>query len=94
MVYVLLLLFVVGCTTTEKAATVGALGGATVGGIIGHQTGHPLGGAAVGAAVGGLGGMVVGEHMQKKFCPVCGREYTGDAVYCSVDGTELKMKQQ
>ena len=93
-VIVLLALMVVsGCTTTEKAATMGALGGATVGGIIGHQSGHDLGGAAVGAAVGGLGGMVVGEHMQKKFCPVCGATYTSDTQYCPKDGTELKMKQ-
>lgn len=89
----MIVLMAVGCTTTEKAAAVGALGGATIGGIIGHQSGHGLGGAAVGAAVGGLGGMVVGEKMQTKFCPVCGKTYTSDTEFCPEDGTELKIKQ-
>ena len=87
------LLFFVGCTTTEQAATVGGLGGATVGGIIGHQSGHGVAGAAIGGVAGTVGGMIVGEHMQTKFCPVCGRSYTDDVKYCPVDGTELKEKQ-
>ena len=91
---VLVVLFFAGCTTTEKAATVGGLGGATLGGIIGHQSGHGVGGAAIGGAVGAVGGMIVGEHMKKKFCPVCGREYDASQKYCSVDGAELKDKEQ
>lgn len=82
-----------GCTTTEKAATVGGLGGATLGGIIGHQSGHGVAGAAIGGAIGTAGGMVVGEKIQKKFCPVCGATYTEDVVYCPKDGTELKYRQ-
>ena len=82
-----------GCTTTEQGATVGGLGGATVGGIIGHQSGHDLTGAAIGGAAGAVGGMLVGEHMDKKFCPQCGRTYTGDTKFCPIDGTELKLKQ-
>ena len=82
-----------GCTTTEKAAAVGGLGGATIGGIVGHQTGDDLTGAAIGGAVGTVGGMIVGEKMQTKFCPVCGATYTADTQYCPKDGTELKMKQ-
>ena len=35
--FVLLFVFLSGCTTTQKAATVGGVGGATIGGIIGHQ---------------------------------------------------------
>ena len=82
-----------GCTTTEKGAAVGGLGGATVGGIIGHQSGHGVAGAAIGGAVGTVGGMVVGEKMDKKFCPVCGATYPADTKYCPKDGTELKLKQ-
>ncbi len=81
-----------GCTTTQQGATVGGLGGATLGGIIGHQSGHGVGGAAIGGAVGAIGGMMVGEHMQKKFCPQCGKEYTEDTKFCPVDGAELKYK--
>ncbi len=82
-----------GCTTTQKAAGVGGLGGATLGGIIGHQTGDGVTGAAIGGVVGTVGGMVVGEHMQKKFCPVCGATYTEDVKFCSKDGTELKYRE-
>ncbi len=87
------LFFIAGCTTTEQGATVGGLGGATLGGIIGHQSGHGVAGAAIGGAAGTVGGMIVGEHMQTKFCPVCGRSFTEDVRYCPYDGTELKEKQ-
>ncbi len=86
-------LAVAGCTTTEKAATVGGLGGATLGGIIGHQTGDDVAGAAIGGVVGSVGGMVMGEHMQKKFCPVCGATYAEDVKFCPKDGAELKYRQ-
>ena len=79
-----------GCTTTEQGATIGGLGGATLGGIIGHQSGHDITGAAIGGAVGTVGGLVVGEHMKKKFCPVCGKQYSEDLKYCPTDGMELK----
>ena len=79
-----------GCTTTEQGAAVGGLGGATLGGIIGHQSGNDMTGAAIGGAVGTVGGMIVGEHMKKKFCPVCGKQYSEDVKYCPKDGTELK----
>jgi serine acetyltransferase len=39
----------VGCTTTQKGTSIGALGGAALGGIIGHQSGHGVEGAAIGA---------------------------------------------
>ena len=89
----ILVIAAIGCTTTEKGAALGGLGGATIGGIIGHQSDHGVAGAAIGGAVGTVGGMLVGEHMDKKFCPVCGRAYTADTQFCSVDGTELKLKQ-
>ncbi|MDB5538985.1 MAG: hypothetical protein JWQ89_712 [Devosia sp.] len=44
------------CSTTEKAASVGAVTGAVVGGT----TTGTVGGALVGATVGGIGGAVVG----------------------------------
>lgn len=83
----------VGCTTTQKGAALGGLGGATIGGIIGHQSDHGVEGAAIGGAIGAVGGMVVGEKMDKKFCPECGRDFTADNKFCPVDGTELKLKQ-
>jgi uncharacterized protein YcfJ len=82
-----------GCTTTQKGAALGGLGGATVGGIIGHQSDHGVEGAAIGGAIGAVGGMLVGENMDKKFCPECGRSFTTDNRFCPVDGTELKLKQ-
>ena len=92
-VLILVALTLFGCTTTEKAATVGGLGGATIGGIIGHQSGHDIAGAAIGGVVGTAAGMVVGEKMEKKFCPLCGAHYTNDVTYCPKDGTELKPVQ-
>lgn len=83
-----------GCTTTQKGAGIGALGGAALGGIIGHQSGHGVEGALIGAGAGAVGGALIGEQMDKKFCPVCGAEYTADVKYCSKDGTELKLKQK
>lgn len=93
-IFVFFVVFAItGCTATQKAATVGGLGGATLGGIIGHQTGDDMAGAAIGGVVGTVGGMVVGEHMQKKFCPVCGATYTEDVKFCPKDGAELKDRQ-
>ena len=83
-----------GCTTTQKGAAVGGLGGAVLGGIIGHQSGHGVEGALIGAGAGAVGGALVGEQMDKKFCPVCGAEYTADVKYCPKDGSELKFKQK
>jgi len=92
-IFLITCLVLSGCTTTEKAATVGGLGGATLGGIIGHQSGHGVTGAAIGGAAGVVGGMIVGEKMDKKFCPVCGATYPSDVKFCPKDGTELKVKQ-
>ncbi len=82
-----------GCTTTQKVAAIGGLSGAALGGIIGHQSGRGGTGAAIGAAAGTVGGMIVGEKMEKKFCPACGAGYTSGQEYCPKDGTELKEKQ-
>lgn len=83
----------VGCTTTQKGGVIGGLGGATIGGIIGHQSDHGVEGAAIGGAIGAVGGMVVGDKMDKKFCPECGKSFTADNRFCPVDGAELKLKQ-
>lgn len=84
----------ISCTTTQKGAALGGLGGAALGGIIGHQSGHGVTGALIGAGAGAVGGALIGEQMDKKFCPVCGAEYTADIKYCSKDGAELKFKQK
>jgi len=94
MVYVLSLLIISGCTSTQKGAGLGGLMGAGAGAIIGHQSGHAKEGALIGAAAGAAGGALIGDQMSTKFCPVCGREYTSGVQFCSKDGAELKVKQK
>jgi len=93
-IMLILVFALVGCTTTQKAATTGGLTGATLGGIIGHQSGDGVKGAAIGGAIGTVGGVLVGEHIQKKFCPVGGETYTEDVVYCPKHGVELKYREE
>ena len=37
---------------------------------------------------------VFSKNQQAKFCPECGTNYPKSAVYCTVDGTELKMRDK
>ena len=91
MLSALLCLIIAGCSTPSgKGAAIGGTGGAILGGVIGHQSGHGVEGAAIGAAAGAIGGALIGEHMTKKFCPVCGKQFTEDVMYCPHDGAELK----
>lgn len=91
---ILVLLIVSGCTTTQKGAAVGGGTGAVLGGVIGHQSGHGTEGALIGAGLGAAAGALAGEKMDTKFCPTCGKTYTGGTKYCPVDGMELKVRQQ
>lgn len=91
---VLSLGLLVGCTTAQKGAGVGGVAGAGLGAIIGKQSGHTAEGAAIGAGAGAVAGAIIGEQLETKFCPVCGRRYTGGKQYCTVDGTELKEVQK
>lgn len=84
----------VGCTTSQKAATTGGLTGATIGGIIGHQSGDGVKGAAIGGAIGTAAGVFVGDKLEKKFCPVGGEVYTEDVIYCPKHGVELKYRDR
>lgn len=86
----LIMVLVGGCTTVQRSAGTGAVAGGALGAIIGHQSGHTAEGAAIGAATGAITGAVIGEKMEKKFCPTCGRRFTGSLKYCPYDGTELK----
>jgi Glycine zipper len=64
---------IAGCTTAERTATVGALGGAAIGGIAGGD----IEGAAVGAAIGGVGGYLLGRAADRPgYCRYRDR-YTG-----------------
>ena len=56
---------VAGCTTTQKGAGIGALGGGAAGAIIGNQSGHAVEGGLIGAGVGAVGGALVGHEMGK-----------------------------
>ena len=88
------LLGMTGCTTTQKGAAVGGVGGATLGGIIGHQSGHGVAGAAIGGALGTAGGMLIGDRLEKKFCPEGGEVYTEDVNFCPNHGVELKYRNE
>lgn len=90
----ILVLLLAGCTTAQKGAVVGGAAGAGLGGIIGHQSGHTAAGAGIGAAVGAVSGALIGEQLETKFCPVCGKGYTAGVKYCPIDGAELKLKQK
>jgi len=90
----LLVAAVAGCTSTQKGAGIGTLIGAGAGAIIGHQSGHAAEGALIGGAAGAAGGALVGDSMDAKFCPVCGKQFGSDVQYCPVDGTELKVIQK
>ena len=84
----------IGCTTSQKAATTGGLTGATIGGIIGHQSGDGVKGAAIGGAVGTAAGVFIGDKLEKKFCPEGGEVYTEDVTYCPRHGVELKYRDR
>ncbi len=94
LVLLLLLVMAAGCTNTQKGAGLGTLIGAGAGAIIGHQSGHDAEGALIGGAAGAAGGALVGDAMNAKFCPVCGKQYGADVQYCPADGTELKVIQK
>jgi outer membrane lipoprotein SlyB len=85
------LMMLTGCTTMQRGAGVGAVGGGALGAIIGHQSGHTGQGAAIGAAAGAITGAVVAEKMETKFCTLCGKRFTGSLEYCPYDGTVLKV---
>lgn len=85
-------MFISGCTTTQKGAIGGGALGAGAGAIIGHQRDRAKEGALIGAGVGGLAGALIGEQMERKFCPTCGKGYTAGVNVCPIDGTPLKWK--
>lgn len=93
-VILLLLVFLSGCTTTQKAATMGTIAGSTVAGIVGHQTGHASEAATIGGVIGGVGGYLIGDKMKTKFCPISGKSYDESVIYCPVHGVELKRKRK
>ena len=94
LIVLLLLIFVVGCTGTQKGAGIGTLVGAGAGAIIGHQSGRTAEGALIGGAVGAAGGALAGDASMTKFCPTCGKQFSSDVQYCPDDGTELKPIQK
>ncbi|MBU0758977.1 MAG: hypothetical protein KKC66_02595 [Candidatus Omnitrophica bacterium] len=94
LVVLVLMVFVVGCTGTQKGAGIGTLVGAGAGAIIGHQSGHAAEGALIGGAAGAAGGALIGDASMTKFCPVCGKSFSSGVQYCPADGTELKVIQK
>lgn len=59
-----LLVIATGCTTTEKGAVIGGLGGAGLGAVIGNQSGNAAGGAAIGGVAGAVTGALIGSQME------------------------------
>ena len=54
-------------------------------------------GMVVGFASGLLIGLILAvaaDNQRVKFCPECGAEYRNSAVYCTIDGTELRMRDK
>ena len=94
LIVIVLMMGLIGCTTSQKAATTGGLAGATLGGIIGHQGGDGVKGAAIGGVVGTAAGLFIGDKLEKKFCPEGGEVYTEDVVYCPKHGVELKYRER
>ncbi len=79
-----------GCTTAQKGAGLGAVTGGGLGAIIGHQSGHTTEGALIGAGAGAVAGALIGEQVDTKFCPVCGKHYPSNVEFCPDDGAELQ----
>lgn len=67
LITILLLPFIVSCTSTEQGAIGGAAGGALLGAAIGSATGGDAGtGALIGAAGGALVGTAVGSDHERR----------------------------
>lgn len=64
LVLLLSLLPIMGCTTTEKGAVIGGLGGAGLGAVIGNQSGNAGAGAAIGGVAGAVAGAIIGNQME------------------------------
>ncbi len=100
MVSFFVLVIMGGCTTVQKGAGIGAVGGGGLGAIIGHQSGHTGEGALIGAGAGALAGALIGDAMEQnksvvKFCPKCGRRFKDtNMTYCPYDGTELRSAEE
>lgn len=80
----------VACSATQKGAAIGAGTGAVAGGVIGHQSDKKVEGALIGGGVGAVTGGAIGHMMTNKYCPECGKRYTGGKEYCTEDGTTLR----
>lgn len=56
-------LMLVGCTTAEQGAVVGAVGGGLIGGAVGGTQG-----ALIGVVAGGAGGYLLGRASEPGYC--------------------------
>lgn len=57
--------FAVSCTSTQKGAVTGAVGGAALGTLIADGENHKKG-ALYGAGIGAVSGAVVGKNLERK----------------------------
>lgn len=91
---VLAAVLISGCATTptQQGALLGGGTGAGIGAIIGHQKGKTAEGALIGGVAGAALGGLIGDAAAIKFCPTCGKDFTGGVEYCPGDGTALKYK--
>lgn len=81
-----------GCTPTQRGATIGAATGAAAGAIIADHR-HTRG-ALIGAVAGGLVGGVIGRHYEiTSFCPRCGRRFHRSKRFCPHCGVQLQHRR-
>ena len=75
----LLIIGLVGCTTTQQGAVAGGALGAGTGAIIGHQSGHGGEGALIGAGVGAIAGGLIGHGIDRNTPPPSHHEHEYDS---------------
>ena len=83
-----------GCAATRnvaegQAAAPGAP--AAVDAVIGQPADPGTQDSSLGAQTGAVGETIVGEHVEKKFCPVCGRRFPASIQSCPYDGAQLQL---
>lgn len=90
-IFVFVYVLVAGCAATPRGTGGRAIAAGTAESIIGRQSDAAAEGAVTGAATAAVDGAIVGERMEKKFCPVCGKRYTSSVEYCPYDGAQLQL---
>ena len=85
---IMLLMFVLGCQSTDtrvaEGSVIGGVVGAAAGGIIGNQVGSTAVGLGIGAVTGAVAGAVIGDKIKKPQTPQAAAQMTTDDVVAMV----------